>query len=210
MSHEKEKKRNLFRLKLSKEGMDEVHMTILPTMSLKKKGQVIAYSDKFVLFNEKFQMTLIFPKRSSKTASQKMEKGRNIDFIKKKKTSEIVNTDDLPVIQDLPICEQNDMFMIETAHSTNISSRFQRKIGKDLSSEYSTSISCKFVNYSRQRGRKDLRYGDFIQIKSDGPTKFSQGVLTSEINYSGFGPDVKYRIITNSEFKDVLSFDSIF
>jgi hypothetical protein len=69
-------------------------------------------------------MTLIFPKRSSKTASFKMEKGKHIDFSKKKKTSEKVEPQDLPLIQDLPICEQNDMFMMENAHSTNISSRF--------------------------------------------------------------------------------------
>jgi hypothetical protein len=54
VSQEKEKKRNLFRLKLTKEGMDEVHMKILPSMSLKKEGQIVSYSDKFVLFNEKF------------------------------------------------------------------------------------------------------------------------------------------------------------
>jgi hypothetical protein len=38
VSQEKDKKLNLFRLKLTREGMDEVHMTILPLMSLKKEG----------------------------------------------------------------------------------------------------------------------------------------------------------------------------
>jgi hypothetical protein len=41
-------------------------------------------------------------------------------------------------------------------------------------------------------------------------SNFSQGVLISETNYSGFGPSVKYRIVTNPEFKDILNFDSIF
>ena len=100
-------------------------------------------------------------------------------------------------MQDLPICEQNDMFMIENAHSTNLSTRFQRKIGKDISADFSNAFSFRPINYSRQRDRKDLHYGDFIQIKSKGLTQFSQGEITSETNYSGFGPGVKYRIITN-------------
>ena len=149
VSQEKEKKMNLFKLKLTKEGMDEVHMKILPSMSLKKEGQVVTYSDRFTLFNEKFQMTLIFPKRSSRNAQYKMEKGKHIDFRKKKEISKVVNPEDLPMIQDLPICEQNDMFMMENAHTMNISSRFKRKISKDLSGNYSTAIGFKFVNYSR-------------------------------------------------------------
>ena len=179
-------------------------------MSLKKEGQIVSYTDKFVLFNEKFQMTLIFPKKSSTAASFKMEKGKHIDFSKKNVTSEKIKPDDLPLIQDLPICEQNDMFMMENAHSINISSRFKRKIGRDVSSEYSIQISFKYINYSRQRDRKDLRLGDFVQIKSNGLTKFSSGVLVSETNYSGYGPDVKFRIVTNNQFKDIFSYDSIY
>ena len=73
-------------------------------------------------------------------------------------------------------------------------------------------ITCYYVNYSRQNERKDLRYGDFIQMQSVGLglSKFKKGYLVSETNFSGFGPSVKYRIATNSKYKELISFDSIF
>ena len=211
VSNEKEKKQNLFRLKLAEEGCDEVHLDIVPTMSLKKEGQSISYDDHFSLVNQKFQMTLIFPKESH-FQKKNEEKGNTIQLGVRKETSKDVRLEELPSIHDLPICEQNKIFKVENAFSTNISSRFRRRVPKDMRGEYSSFIRCVYVNYSRQKDRKDLRYGDFIQLQSVGLglSKFKKGYLASETNFSGFGPSVKYRIATNPVYKELITFDSIF
>lgn len=208
VSTEKEKKRNLFKLKLTAEGCGEVHFKIVPGISLKREGQSINYDDKISLINVEMQMQLVFPKVESNSF---IRSGRSatIKLNKKKLTKKIIKEEDLPRVQDLPITEQNKIFETNLAHATSYSSRFQRK-DESTEEKYSKYIKCHFISYSRQKDRKDLRYGDFIQIKSYGKTQFSQGFLISETNYSGFAPYVKYRILKKEEDKDIMAFDSIF
>lgn len=91
----------------------------------------------------------------------------------------------------------------------------------------------KKVDFHKQKERKDLRYGDYIQIRSFGNSqqlsnhsnnqagsggngdvkrigKVGEGWLVCETNYSGFKPQVKYRRVKNNEFRNLLAYDSIF
>lgn len=208
VTSEKEKKKNLFKLRLTEQGCDEVHLKVVPGISLKREGQSINYDDKFMLVNSSMMMNLIFPKgnpdnfiRGGRSATIKLNR--------KKMTKKIIDEDSLPKVQDLPITEQNKIFNSIEAYSTSYSTRFQRK-SDNVEEEYTKYIKCHYINYSRQKDRKDLRYGDFIQIKSFGKTQFSQGFLISETNYSGFAPYVKYRIIKKEENRSIMTFDSIF
>lgn len=208
VSVEKEKKKNLFRLKLTAEGCDEVHFKIAPGISLKREGQSINYDDKICLLNVLSQMQLVFPKEN---ASSFLRSGRSttIKLNNKRMTKKIITEEQLPRVHDLPISDKNKIFQSDDAHATSYSSRFQKK-NDNVEEDYSKYLKCHFIDYSRQKDRKDLRYGDFIQIKSFGRTQFSQGFLISETNYSGFAPSVKYRIIKKEEYRDIVAFDSIF
>lgn len=209
VSFEKEKKRNLFKLKLTDEGCDEVHLNLLPGMSLKKEGQFVSYEDFFLFVNQKTQMTLVFPKEGKTLEIENRKEG--VYNVSKKKTTEVeINPRTLPKIQNLPICEQSLIFDLEDAFATNISSRFQRRMTKDIKNECTSYIKCHLVNYCKQKERKDLRYGDYIQLQSTGLNRLTKGLVVCETNFSGFSPEIKYRIVQNAAYQELISFDSIF
>lgn len=104
----------------------------------------------------------------------------------------------------------------------------------DESHNYSRMIQFRRVEFTKQEDRKDLRYGDFIQIRSLGCStsqgntlanqelgpgsssdskkgnKVGEGWIVCESNYSGFKPNVMYRRVKNGDFKNLLAYDSIF
>lgn len=235
VSSEKVKGRNMFKLKLALDGSESVHFKLQPGISLKKDGQSVGYKDKILLFNQLTSSYLLFPNKVSPFRSQTHAK--TIQMSRQRKTSQKIDPSQLPKISDLPLSIENSIFLKDNAYSNfDQKTQFGRKDNLvDESGNFSRMMVFKKVEFWRQKERKDLRYGDFIQIRSFGNTgqqsgsnqqnqqggtggagdikrvgKVGEGWLVCESNFSGFKPGVKYRRVKNNDFRNLLAYDSIF
>lgn len=94
---------------------------------------------------------------------------KTIQIQRKRKTSQPIETESLPRLSSLPLTIESQIFNKTAAYSAIESkSSLSNSTLLDESLNYSRLSMFTKVDYYCQNQRKDLRYGDFIQIRSQG------------------------------------------
>lgn len=194
VSRDKVDDKEFFFLKLIDTGSDSVHFSINQRGALKQEGQKVVYNDLFTLSNEHEEMLIIFPFRER---SRLKTFAGSLSDDELDNLTEPISKEQLPNCKNMPLVEVGNLYDQRNAIALNISLKAQRRMKLNPQPiSYTDLIRVIPIDYSPQKERKELRYGDFILLKSHSQKLTKDITLCADSSYGGVDAQVLARVST--------------